>query len=183
MDIFFTSDHHFGQVSILNFKREDKKTPLRDFVFAKQMDNYMINQWNKMVKPNDKVYHLGDLCSELDVYKEVMPELNGTKILIKGNHDTFKLAQYAKYFKDVRACHKIDKFVLSHIPVHPGSLGSKTIANVHGHLHQRAVSRNVNEEYGTELVAVEDSRYFNVSVERHDYKPVPFDLIRGIYNV
>jgi calcineurin-like phosphoesterase family protein len=181
MNIFLTSDHHFSQDDILTFKRDSKKM-LRNFDSVPEMDEHMIEMHNKVVGKNDKCYFLGDLCSSSKAYNKIMPRLNGSKILIKGNHDTLKMSQYMKYFKDVRSCYKLDGFVLTHVPIHPGSLGNKTIANVHGHLHQRAVSTEIAALYGTESRSMEDTRYYNVSVERHFYTPVSFDDIKSLYS-
>jgi calcineurin-like phosphoesterase family protein len=91
--------------------------------------------------------------------------LNGTKILIKGNHDNLKLSQYAQMFKDVRATHTLDKFVLSHIPIHPDSL-ARWKANIHGHTHANNL---------------DDPRYINVSVEQINYTPIDFEEIKASY--
>lgn len=56
----------------------------------------MIDKWNKQVNNDDVVYHLGDLCLGTYVQTiEVLEELKGKIILIKGNHD------YSKYYKKI----------------------------------------------------------------------------------
>ena len=80
-----------------------------------------------------------------------MEKLNGTKVLIRGNHDIFRLRDYQPYFKDIRGSHKLDNFVLTHIPVHPYCLPRWCEGNIHGHLHSNTLN---------------DPMYFNVSVER-----------------
>ena len=112
------------------------------------------------------MYHLGDIgFRNFSSLSKILEQLNGIKVLIKGNHDNFKLSQYAQYFKDVRAYHILDKFILSHIPIHDMSL-SRWKANIHGHLHE---------------LSVPDKRYYCVSVEQHNYTPVDFEYIRSIY--
>lgn len=162
---FLISDTHFGHSNILTFKRNDG-TPLRIFNSIQEHDEYLIDQWNAIVSTNDKVYHLGDVGFKNFTYLEhILNRLNGTKVLIKGNHDGFKLVQYAKYFKDIRGSHVLDKFILTHIPIHPDSL-SRWKANIHGHLHANSLN---------------DKRYFNVSVEQLNYKPIDFEEIRSFY--
>lgn len=158
---FLISDTHFGHSNILTFKRDDG-TPLRPFSSVEEMDETMIDNWNRVVGKKDKVYHLGDLVFSNRKLQEVMPRLNGTKVLIKGNHDTLKLSQYAQFFKDVRAYHVLDKMLLSHIPIHPNSMG-KWRANLHGHLHYHLI---------------DDERYINLSVEQINYTPIEFEEIR-----
>jgi calcineurin-like phosphoesterase family protein len=52
------------------------------------MDAALIQNWNEVVKPEDTVYHLGDVAfASPDMSKHILSILNGTKILILGNHD------------------------------------------------------------------------------------------------
>jgi calcineurin-like phosphoesterase family protein len=164
MKTFLISDTHFGHANILTFKNTDG-TPVRDFSSLEEMNETMVDNWNKVVSPIDKVYHLGDVLFTKKWLDLILPRLNGTKVLIKGNHDNLKLSQYQQYFKDVRAVWVLDKLVLSHIPIHPESL-SRWKANVHGHLHGNSL---------------DDPRYFNVSVEKVNYTPVDFEYIRSVY--
>ena len=135
------------------------------------MDEFMVERWNSVVGKNDKVYHLGDVLLGGRSQMSILSRLNGKKILIKGNHDRFELNVYAKYFKDVRAYHKLDKFVLSHIPAHPNSV---KYVNVHGHLHYQLVNK-----IGTQTP---DPRYYSVCVELHNYTPVALDEIMQYYS-
>lgn len=161
---FLISDTHFGHNSIINFVRDDG-SKLRPFSCVEEMDELLVENWNKTVKPNDKVYHLGDVVINRKSL-EILKKLNGSKVLIKGNHDIFKIQDYCKYFKDIRAVHRIAKIaVLSHIPIHNDSLPND-IFNIHGHLHHRRV-----------LIADKKIHpfYYNVSVECIDYKPISLE--------
>jgi len=93
------------------------------------MDEDMIEKWNNVVGPKDKVYHLGDVV----INRKAIPtlaRLNGDKVLIKGNHDIFKLSDYTPYFRDIRGYHVMNNYILSHVPVHPDSKSSAdTYAN------------------------------------------------------
>lgn len=165
-NIFLCSDHHFGHANILTFTTETGAR-VRDFESVEQMDETMVENHNRVVGPKDKVYFLGDVAFHNRTLATVA-RLNGEKILIKGNHDLEKLSAYEKYFKDVRGSHQLDKFILTHIPVHPDSL-SRWHANVHGHLHTRQVLN---------LVDKVDPRYFNVSMERIDYVPIALEDLK-----
>ena len=171
-NIFFCSDHHFHHANILNFKRDDG-TPLRVFDDVNYMNEYMVMQHNRVVRPNDKVYFLGDVTMPKTAEAlKILARMNGEKILIKGNHDTCKVSQYMEYFKDIRGVHHVDGFVMSHVPLHPGSLDRWGI-NLHGHLHHREVMID-----GT---LAPDYRYFSVCMERlNDYKPISLEQIKKI---
>ena len=55
------------------------------------MNEYIIQRWNSVVKNDDTVYHLGDVgFGSVETVKSLVGMLNGTKILIRGNHD-FKI--------------------------------------------------------------------------------------------
>ena len=163
--ILLTSDTHWGHANILTFKRDDG-TPLRPFSSREEMDETMVDNWNKVVGPNDKIYLLGDVgFKNATFFEGIFSRLNGTKVLIKGNHDQLKLSVYMKYFKDIRAVHQLDKIILSHIPIHPESIG-RWRGNIHGHTHVNKLS---------------DHRYFNVCVEHTNYTPIDFEEIRCYY--
>ncbi len=168
-NIFLVSDHHFGHQNSCLWLREDGITKQRPFDTSDECDEIMIERHNAIVKPGDKVYFLGDLAMS----KKHLPKiakLNGTKILIKGNHDQEKLSVYLEYFKDVRASHQLDKMLLTHIPIHPGSL-SRWKANVHGHTH----TGNVMLDDGTK-----DKRYICVCVEQINFTPVSLEELKTL---
>lgn len=170
MKTFIASDHHFSHFNFLSFTN-DAGELCREFSSVEEMNQTMIDNHNRMIGVNDKVYFLGDLCFSLSAYDRIMQQLNGNKILIKGNHDKFKLHHYAKYFKDVRGSHRLDGMLLTHIPLHPSSL-ERAKLNIHGHTHHNDVK----------LDGALDLRYFNVCVEKHEYNPVDFNEIREFYH-
>jgi calcineurin-like phosphoesterase family protein len=162
-NVFFASDHHFHHENILKFLRSDG-TQLRSFNGIHHMHEHIIAQHNSVVKPDDKVYFLGDVCMTKNAAGlEILSRLNGIKILVRGNHDECKLSQYAQYFDDVRGvCHRYG-VVMTHVPIHPESL-DRWGTNLHGHLHYKRVLLPNGHP---------DPRYINVSMECLDnYTPV-----------
>lgn len=171
-NIFFTSDWHLGHQNILTFLRNDGSR-VRDFASIDEMHEHMISRHNAVVGNNDKVYVLGDVAFT-NKWLHVVDRFNGEKVLIKGNHDVLKLSQYAPYFKDVRGSHQFKGVVMTHIPIHPGSLARWGV-NIHGHLH----TYHVTHENG----AV-DERYLNVSVESlKDYTPISLEEVKALKNL
>ena len=166
--VFLVSDTHFGHAGVCRFLRDDG-TKLRPWDNPDEMDEEMIKRWNETVRPNDKVYHLGDVVINRKALK-TLDRLNGDKVLIKGNHDIFRLEEYTKYFRDIRGYHVMNGMILSHIPVHEASLG-RFGTNIHGHLHYNRVLTQDKI----------DSRYWCACVEQTDYRPILFeDAIKKI---
>ena len=172
------SDTHFGHEKTCTvFKREDG-SPLRPFASAEEMDEFMIRAWNDRVRPNDKVYHLGDVVINRK-FLHVLGRLNGDKVLIRGNHDIFRLEDYTQYFRDVRGYDVKNGMILSHIPVHVESLGRFGV-NIHGHLHANRVMRirGVDVKSGELLYSNEiDPRYHCVCVEQTDFAPISLEEV------
>jgi calcineurin-like phosphoesterase family protein len=146
------------------------------------MDEAMIARWNDRVRPNDKVYHLGDVVINRRALA-TLSRLNGDKVLIRGNHDIFRDDEYRQYFRELRAYHVMNGMILSHIPVHAESLGRFGV-NIHGHLHANRVrkARGVDARTGEVLYGNDiDTRYHCVCVEQTDFAPILFeDVIRRI---
>ena len=163
---FIVSDTHFGHAGVCKFLRDDG-TKLRPWDDPQEMDEEMVKRWNETVRPNDKVYHLGDVVINRKAL-QTLHRLNGDKILIKGNHDIFKLEDYTPYFRDIRGYHVMNNIIFSHIPIHPESKG-RFQANVHGHLHYNVVL----DKWGKNP----DPWYYCACVEHTDYRPVSLEDI------
>lgn len=170
-NIFFCSDHHLGHRKPYDtFTREDGNFLRYDLADnVDEGDAKIIDLHNSVVKPNDRVYFVGDVAmSHKHLYKVGL--MNGRKVLIKGNHDIAELKHYLPYFDDIRGSHQFDGMLITHIPVHPSSL-ARWGFNVHGHLHWNQVMMP-RESDGP------DDRYFNVSVERINYTPISLEQVK-----
>jgi calcineurin-like phosphoesterase family protein len=174
--VFLVSDTHFGHAGVCRFMRNDGVTKLRPWDSAEEMDEAMVKAWNERVRPNDKVYHLGDVVINRKSLG-IMRRLNGDKVLIRGNHDIFKDEEYRQHFRELRAYHVMNGMILSHIPLHPESLGRFGV-NIHGHLHSNRVMLRWGTEPSEEAI---DTRYHCVCVEQTDFAPILFeDVIKKI---
>jgi len=168
--VWLVSDTHFGHAGVCRFTRADGVTKLRPWTDPDEMDEAMVRAWNDRVRPNDKVYHLGDVVINRRAMK-TLARLNGDKVLIRGNHDIFRDDEYREYFRELRAYHVMNGMILSHIPIHEESLGRFGV-NIHGHCHANRVMKE----------GVIDVRYHCVCVEQTpDFAPILFeDVIRRI---
>ena len=55
----------------------------RPFKDVEEMNEFMLNRWNALVKPDDIVFILGDiLFGGAEVFERIFPKLNGKKYLI-----------------------------------------------------------------------------------------------------
>ena len=177
------SDTHFSHTnSWEKFKLADG-SPLRPFTSTEEMDETMVERWNAVVKPNDHVYHLGDVAISKRGL-EFVRRLNGHKRLIRGNHDIHSDKLYREVgFEQIHGVRVfVDKFILSHIPLHPDCVTGRFRVNVHGHLHSNRVMRTheVVHGYGDapadrEQITEIDPRYISACVELNDYTPQHFD--------
>lgn len=79
--IFFTSDTHFGHSKIIEYCK-------RPFSSIEEHDKALIQNWNSVVGQDDTVFHLGDFAyGNSQFIANIIKQLNGNIILIKGNHD------------------------------------------------------------------------------------------------
>ena len=176
-EIWIISDTHFQHSNILNFTNADTGKLVRpEFSCAKEMDETIIQRWNEVIRPGDKVYHLGDVLfgnNKVEWMNTHWPRLMGKKRLIVGNHDNIKMLSAGGWFSKVEMWRRFDDFglLLTHVPVHESSLLRKRhqtkeldyLTNVHGHIHEQNAP---------------SARHVNVSVEKTDYRPVNIEEIR-----
>jgi calcineurin-like phosphoesterase family protein len=160
-NIFFVSDTHFSHSNFLNFT-DSTENKIRPFANADEMDDYMITNWNSVIKPNDRVYHLGDVGFNSTKNNEILKILNGDKRLILGNHDTIK-GDLINHFKKIVLWRlfKEHNFICSHVPLREDSM-FKVGFCVHGHIHQQPAPT---------------IRHINICVECTKYTPLHLDEI------
>jgi calcineurin-like phosphoesterase family protein len=175
---WFISDTHFGHVNAaLKFTKETGE-PLRlntktgeRFSSVDEMDQFMVDSWNSVVKSEDRVYHLGDVAIPKRGLQN-LKKLNGRIRLVAGNHDPGRLDIWNEFpnITDICGAFELRKinWILTHIPVRESQL-ERFSRNIHGHLHAYVVRDSLGNP---------DIRYFNVSVERLDFTPINIDELK-----
>lgn len=164
-DIWFISDTHFFHDNILKFTGADGQRIRPHWDNVDDMNWDMVERWNSVVKPQDKVWHLGDVAFQTTAKAEavghLLKQLNGHKRMLLGNHDDIK--SYALYhnFEKIELWKgfRDEGFTCSHIPLRLDCIRDGEI-NVHGHIHQNHMA---------------DLGYVNVSVEVINYTPIHMD--------
>lgn len=159
--IYFISDTHFGHQNIIKYCN-------RPFKNAYEMDEALIRNWNETVSQDDMVYHVGDFALGSDPAK-ILRRLNGSKILIKGNHD--KRPQLAHGWSEIHPYLEItiekQFIVLFHYSMrvwnkhHHGSW--QLFGHSHGSLPDDPTAKSID-----------------VGVDCHNYRPISFEDIRRI---
>lgn len=105
------------------------------------MDRQLIRFWNEEVDPKDLVFVLGDFSFyNREKTAQIISQLNGHKVLIKGNHDRSCNSMIELGFDEAYKELEYDGWRLSHYPIYDGV---KTLC---GHVHDqwKVDQNNVN---------------------------------------
>jgi calcineurin-like phosphoesterase family protein len=159
MNIWFTSDHHFGHKRIIELAN-------RPFESVEAMDEEMIARWNDKVSKGDMVYHLGDFA--FADHTPYLIRLNGQKRLILGNHDHSNRVNKAKGWATVDSLLHItlpDKtpVVLCHYAMRVWSRSHHGAIHLYGHSHGNLTG---------------DRQCCDVGVDCWNFEPVSIEDIR-----
>ena len=132
------------------------------------MNEYIIQKWNSVVKKDDTVYHLGDVgFGSLQEVKSLVERLNGTKILLKGNHDfkigtnTWKEIGFSEVYKKKIV---LGNLLLTHAPTEEVE---ETQINVFGHIHDNPLDERFDK-----------NNHICVSCDVIDYTPISVECIK-----
>lgn len=174
-NVFFTSDSHFGHESIITFCK-------RPFSSVEEMDKVLIDNWNKVVGPNDYIFHLGDFCFKGSQYWDrILNQLNGHKFLILGNHDLSRIKDGAMMKFDwvgMQVCISIcgRNIILNHFPLlcYGGTYRSieTAVYNLSGHTHL-----SLNSMSGKDIDRLNYCfpYQYDVGVDANNFTPISFN--------
>lgn len=175
MNIYFTSDLHFGHKNIIRFDN-------RPFTSVEEMDETLIRNWNNKVRNNDLVYILGDISWYNDeITADILSKLNGRKVLIKGNHDRVH-GKVRKCFEEITDYKEIvlpgnRHVVLCHYPIVFFNRHHYGAYMLYGHVHN-SHEWQMTENYKYELEQLDiKCNMFNVGTMIWNYEPVTLDEI------
>ena len=170
---FFTSDLHLSHANIIKYCN-------RPFDTIEEMDETIINNWNRVVTPKDTVYNLGDLSMHLptDRLVEVLKRLNGRHVFIIGNHDGKNVTRALKELNI--ECHKMleitvnddeigkQGITLCHYPLLSWNCSHRGAWNLYGHHHgtTRGISHGLSP------------RHLDVGQDKHNFTPISFHDVK-----
>ncbi len=168
--MFFISDTHFGHTNIIKYSN-------RPYSSVEEMNESLIENWNKLVKPNDTIYHLGDFCfMNLNDYTNLMKRLNGNIHLILGNHDNIKeINKIARFFSSISNYKevKINKqlLVLFHYGQRVWNKSHYGSIHLYGHSHGSLPPHGKSVDVGVDCKEITD-----------EYRPIHLDEIINYMN-
>lgn len=182
MTVHVCSDIHFSHRNIFKYcpHRQHPGIDLENITDedCAKMNEKIIARWNSMVMPEDETYIIGDVAmGQIFKAPALIRRLNGTKYLIRGNHDKtlvrdiLKDPSLSNLFAWVESYHEMtykyggEKIMInmSHYPMHSwnGMTGdNKSSIHFHGHLHSPAHARHILP-----------GRIFDVGIDGNDLYP------------
>ncbi len=146
----------------------------RGFQDSLHHDEYLINQWNKIVNKKDITYILGDITMEKNEHYYLLDQLNGRKIVILGNHDLPKHSkELLNYVESVAGMIDYKGCALTHCPIHPAEISFYRL-NIHAHIHENKLDEiEYLSRYGDPGEKVEKTlhKYRCVDAKLINFKP------------
>lgn len=173
-NIFFTSDLHLNHENIIGWCG-------RPFKDIEEMNQAIIDNWNKVVGKNDIVFDLGDFCFGGSAeWKKFTESLNGIHVLIPGNHDwKNRCFKHKDFFYEVRSQYFVtvdgQQIWLSHFPFLTWSGKERGVWNLHGHVHL-STYKNTGIDYETMKTA--SPTQYDVGTDWHQFTPVSFQQVK-----
>lgn len=159
MAIFFTSDTHFGHGNIIRYCN-------RPFRTSEEMDETLFANWQAVVRPQDTVYHLGDVAfgnrEQVFATMERFRRLPGRKFLVPGNHDHRYPELIALGFAEVLpplvsvaansgAAGGNARLVLCHYPLQTWDGVFRGARQLYGHVHGRIPANRLQCDVGVDV--------------------------------
>lgn len=111
----YIADWHYGHANAIKFDN-------RPYFTVEEMNIDLRERWNQVVHTDDTVYVLGDMFwVKAGEAIPVLHTLNGTKVLVKGNHDRCHDNKFKKCFAQIDEYLEIKDngrdVVLCHYPI------------------------------------------------------------------
>lgn len=176
---YYISDLHFFHENL------NQRMDCRGFASAAEMNEYIVEHWNKKVKEGDDVIILGDVSAgNAEQTNEILRRLKGNLFLIEGNHDHFlkhrkfdsSLFQWVKPYAELRDNKR--KVILSHYPIfcyngqyRVNEEGKPTNYMLYGHVHNSQDEVLVNEFIQQTQRTLYQSKYVDKP------EPIPCQMI------
>lgn len=180
MKNFYIADWHYGHKNAIAYDN-------RPFISVEQMNAELIKRWNEVVTNEDMVYILGDMFwCKADISVGILDQLNGIKVLIRGNHDYID-SDFAKRFTCITNYMEVKdgnaNIVLCHYPIPCFKNHYYGWYHFYGHVHS-SFEWNMMENIKRQMSELYDKpcKMYNVGamMDYIDYTPRTFEeIIKG----
>lgn len=182
VNIWFTSDLHFGHKNIIKFCNRPWET-------TEEMDEALIANWNSVVGEKDIVFDLGDFAFATNSrWKDILQRLNGKHYLILGNHDITRWPGDKTMETFDRVEHQMIIYIdnrciyLNHYPYlcYGGSYRGPDHAvwQLHGHVHTCPNSSGADDK----RMIYKFPYQYDVGVDNNNYIPVSWNQVKENIN-
>ena len=168
-DFYVTSDTWFGREQILQIANR------KDFKDIKDMNNSLVKLWNKTVKKDDVVFHLGNFAWDPHTAETMLRKLNGKIYFLLGPSDEALLDVYEEFksaviLEDQILTLPMHDVVLCHYPLRDwGGKESGTL-----HIHGHSLFNNL-----TDLAS---ERRVNICTDHWGFKPIKISTLKDFIN-
>lgn len=162
--VFFVSDTHFNHIGLLKLRPQFKS--------LEEMNETIVENWNRVVRRGDRVYHLGDVAlGRPEDAVPILERLNGEIYLVRGNHDTVAKHRLCREFfiwiKDYDFLTVGEQgIVLCHYALKTWDKMHYNTWQLHGHSHGS--------------LKPDGSLQHDVGVDCNKFSPIEFEAIREI---
>lgn len=174
-NLFFSSDLHIGHANVIKYSG-------RPYSSVEEMNQALVDNWNKVVPPDAHVWLLGDIfmCSEKEAH-DFLDSVNFKYIgLVLGNHDRLvrerrKLRERFNWVGDYKEIqvydpggeyrHDHNKICMFHYPIASWNGMHHWSWHLHGHSHGSYYKGK--------------NKFVDVGVDVWDYTPVSYEQIKG----
>lgn len=174
--VFFTSDSHFSHFNVA-------KLCNRPYSSRSEMNQCLIDNWNKVVPEDGIVIHCGDFMLSHKIgfkeYSKYINKLNGTIYLTRGNHDRIDLGNYDNKLIVNDCMHiQVEKTIIyaQHYPC----LAFNGDIQVFGHIH----TLSDGKVHGLDSDVPDKLKFnqYDVGVDQNNYTPINYNQLINIIN-
>jgi calcineurin-like phosphoesterase family protein len=177
---WFISDTHFGHANIIKYSN-------RPFLNVDDMNDKMIKEWNKLVKPGDLVYHMGDFAfMPYHTFKGFLWNLNGNIHLMLGNHDKMitehkdellKQGKFAsiQHYRELKASGKT--LILFHYGQRVWNKSHHDSIHLYGHSHGSLPPFGKSVDVGVDCKEIVCAAGPQGKKDASEYRPIHLDEV------
>ena len=175
--IWFTADCHIGHANIIKYA-------FRPYNSIEEMNQSIIDNWNKVVRSDDLVYVLGDFILSNNIYevKQILDSLRGSIVLLRGDHDKASIELYPERFKSIHSLLELKfsgypSIILCHYCLRVWKKSHFNSWHLYAHSHSHLPSIGKSHDVG-----VDNNKFTPISlleiVEIMKWKEDNFNLIK-----